>query len=879
MRFVAAMWLSIAVAFAQAPRSTGTIQGNITDPSGAAIPAARIVAQNADTGARRSTQADASGQFTLPGLNVGMWALTIEAEGFAPARTEASQLSVGQILIRNIQLQPAGLVERLDVTETPDAVESAASTASVALGFERIEEAPARSRNYLNFVLSAPAVAPAAGSSSQRTMTGVRAPVPDTGFVFGGMRARNNSMQIDGMDNRDETTGANRVAIGLEMVQEFRVSSVTVGAELGGAAGGLLNMVTRSGVNLWHGDVTFFGQNEALNARRAEVDESLEPRFRRYQPGASGLGPLRRDRTFIAGAVEHERELADEFSNVPADLGLEAARGLYETSTRGTELSLKLDHQIGTRDSTSVRYAFSRGRVLHEVQGPENFAARSAQGSSLTTDHSLVGNWLRVVSPTLVNDVRAQFGERSMTLTPNGRGPMFEVPGVVTYGQYYRMDASRTERHYQLVEAFHFVIGSHRLAAGGDVHVVTLDGVFRDRFAGIYVFPTLKDFRNQRPDIFIQAFGDPRVRMTTAPASVWLQDRWQVSKGVLIEAGLRYDHQSMPEGLPESSHNLSPRLGLAWRPSANRPFVVRAGAGLFYDRYPLGWLKDALQKDGVRGYETYGVGGDVARPVQATWQASRHLPSTYSRKFSAGVEYGLDKVTTLTLEAAHIRGFHLPRTRNTAGGLPPVYLLEQTARSSYAGATIAVNRRLAKEVAWLASYTCGRTHDDGSDFDEQPMDPMNIRADWALSRQDQRHRVSASAVFEMPSGELSWLERITMAPILTAGSGRPINALLTTDAYRTGAYPVSARPAGLGRNPFRTKPAITLDVRVMKTIPMQEGRALLQFGVESFNVLNHTNPERVSQYFAADRERIRTYGEALENLPARQVQFLVQYEF
>ena len=160
----------------------------------------------------------------------------------------------------------------------------------------------------------------------------------------------NNSIQIDGMDNRDETTGGNRVAVGLEMVQEFRVSATSVGAELGGAAGGVLNMVTRSGVNLWHGDVTFFGQNEALNARRGEIDEGPRPQFRRQQPGASALGPLRRDKTFIAGAVEYEREIADEFSNVPAGVP-GAYRGLYPTSTRGIEASTKLDHQFSATET------------------------------------------------------------------------------------------------------------------------------------------------------------------------------------------------------------------------------------------------------------------------------------------------------------------------------------------------------------------------------------------------------------------------------------------------------------------------------------------------------------------------------------------------
>jgi hypothetical protein len=330
---------------------------------------------------------------------------------------------------------------------------------------------------------------------------------------------------------------------------------------------------------------------------------------------------------------------------------------------------------------------------------------------------------------------------------------------------------------------------------------------------------------------------------------------------------------------------------------------VRVGGGLFFDRYPLAFLNDALQKDGIHGFEQYAVGQDaaaafassggaiLAQPVGglplATYRVSQDFPSTHSRKISAGLEYGFGSHTSFTLEASTINGFHLPRVRNAAGILPPSYLLEQTARSAYSGVTVSLNRRLTHDVAWLASYTYGRAKDDASDFDEHPQNPLDTGADWGPSRQEQRHRFSASALFELPVDELEWmpgwlrtsLERLSIAPIFTAGSGRPINALLTTDAYRTGAYPISARPAGFARNPFRSPRGINLDARVMKTIPVHGERALLQFGIEGFNVLNHTNVERVSPYYATGHGNLPSYGAILESLPARQLQLMAQFEF
>lgn len=921
-RLIALMAVSVSGGlWAQSTSSSATIQGTVFDASGGTVTGSRIVIRQQDTGVERVTESGAGGQFTVSSLAPGAYTLRIEAAGFASVAVKPFPVAAGQVISQRFELAPAGLTEKIEVREEPEAIDVTASTASVSLGYERIEEAPARSRNYLNFVLAAPAVAPAAGSSSQRSMTGTRAPLGDSGFTFGGMRPRNNAIQIDGLDNRDETTGGSRVAVGLEMVQEFRVTGTAIGAELGGAAGGLLNMVTRSGVNMAHGDLTMFAQNERLNARRTEV-AAARPQFRRYQPGVSANGPLLRDKTFLSGAVEHESESAEEWSNVPDGALARINRGLasnsfsasplravlrelYPTGTRGTDFSAKLNHQAGAANAISSRYAFSRGRVRSEVQGPDNFPDRSAQGSSLTTDHSLVGNWLRIVSPSIVNDVRFQWSRRRMDLAPNAPAgaPMMEIAGVATFGQFYRLNSSREERHYQVVEQLSATVAGHRLTAGADAHLVRLDAAIRNRFGGIFLFPSIEEFEAGRPDVFIQAFGRPETAMRTLPAGLWLADRWEARPGLLIETGIRFDRQRMPAGISPSTSNFSPRAGLAWRPDVRRPLVVRAGFGLFYDRYPLAFLNDAVQKNGLAAFEQYAAGADAVRALAlsrgarlsaplpglppSVYETSPRFPSTYSRKFTAGFEHGLGQDTSISVEASHIRGFHLPRARNIAVGLvAPRYLLEQTARSTYSGVSATLNRRLNKELTYLVTYNAGRTLDDGSDFDEHPLDPMNIRLDWARSRQHQRQRLAASAVFELPLDDArllpEWLreafEEVSFAPILSVGAGRPINTLLTTDAYRTGAFPISARPAGFSRNLFQSPANVSLDLRVMKTIHVKD-RAVLQFGIESFNLTNHANLERVSQFYSNGPARLNSYGQTLESLPARQLQFMIQFEY
>jgi hypothetical protein len=920
------LWLPAIVllfplaAFPQTPSATGVIQGTVADSTGGAIVGVRVTSVQEDSGFTRMTETDGAGQFRFGNLAIGTYSLRFEQSGFTTVIIRPFLVSVGQTVVQNITMKPAEVVQSLEVREQVEALDTAATSSSVALGYERIEETPAQNRNYLNFVLVAPAVVPSSGSNTQRSAAGARSAASDSGFSFGGLRGRNNSLSIDGVDNRDETTGGNRVAVGLEMVQEFRVSGTAFGVESGGAAGGLVNMVTRSGTNKWHGDGTFFTQNELFNARNPEALSPVRPRFRRYQPGASINGPIRKDRTFFSTAFEQEWESSEEWSETPESLldainhtlaGPEFSgstvksvqRGLFPASSAQSEFSFKFNHQAGTRHSLSARYAFSRGRISSDVQGVDNFSDRSSRGSSLTRDHSLVGGWTYVPSARVVNDIRLQIATRSVELMPSVLGAMLEIPGVLTLGQAYRLNAFRTEDHYEVVEGLNVSIGGHQVSLGGSAHSIRLDARLANRFGGIFVFPTVNDFLNAQPDVFIQAFGDPRSRISTVPLGMWLQDRWQLRPGVTLEAGFRYDRQRLPSTFQTANHNLAPRVGLAWRPGNSAPWVFRAGFGLFYDRYPLAFLNDAIQKDGIHGFEQYLAGEAAIQALSLSkgatlsealsgfapsiYRPDPNFPTTYSTKATAGLERSLGKDTTLGFEYSYVRGLHLPRVRNIAGHLPGLYQLEQTAQSDYNGVSVTLNRRMSRELSFLLAYHLGHSHDDASDFDEQPLDPLNLRRDWAYSRQHQAQRLAASALFELPVEEIrraperlrKSLERVTVAPIFTTGSGRPINALETTDIFRTGAFPISARPFGLARNPFFSPSATSLDLRTMKTFPFKHDRAYVQVGVEVFNLTNHSNPLRVSQYYAAGGIRLPSYGQAVETLNARQIQFLIQLEY
>ena len=835
--------------------ATGEVRGTVLDTSQAPIASAKVRLSSEATGTSRTTESDTQGSFVLRNISIGEYTLNVEASGMAPARIATLQVSVGQVVTQRVVLEAAGVAEHLEVNEQADSLQTAAANASVALGNDRIEESPAAGRNYLNFVFAAPGFSTSNGSNTARSAAATRNPANDSGFVFAGMRGRNNSISIDGVDNRDETTGSTRVAIGLEMVQEFRVAGTSVSPEFGGAAGGIVNVVTRSGTNLWHGDTTFFAQNEAFNARNAESQSDRKAKLRRYQPGASLNGPYRKDRGFFSTAIEQAWEDGEEWSDTPKSFIPRAGsttpltRGLFAARDLETYTSLKVNQTIDAKNTLTLRYAYSGGRIANDVQAGENRTDRSARGSSRIGDHSFVGDWLWVGGPKVVNDLRGQIARRETNLTPNFIGRMEEIPGVVTIGEGYRLNQQRTEDHFEVNDGLTLVAGRHAIGIGASVHEVRLDGRFAQRFSGMSIFGNYADYLGGRPSLELQSFGQPKVRLSTLPWGMYVQDRWQVAPGLTIEGGFRLDRQTLPEPVPDSPLNIAPRLGLAWHPRADSNWVLRLGTGLFYDRYPLGFLAEAVIPATI---VINGVGGYRFRPAAK-------METTYSIKTTFGFERKIDKDTTLSLEANLVRGVHLARTRS--------FLLEQSASSRYQGATVTVNRRMSNEFTYLMSYTAGRTRDDASDYDEQPLNPANTKLDWALSRQHQLHRVAASGLFDIGWG-------LTAAPGFSWGSGRPVNPLLPSDAYGTLAYPLSARPVGFGRNTLYGAESHSLDARLTKTIPVLENRAKWVFGVESFNLLNHTNRTRIAAFWNG-----AGFTRTFEVSPARQIQFFGGLEF
>ncbi len=947
-------------AYGQNSPTTASITGVVHNSTGEVIPNTSITLRNVATNQTRQIVSESDGTYRITALIVGTYEVRAESTGFAVYINPQVTVILGQTTTLDITLQPAGVNEVVTVTDKPPVIDTSQTASTTSITQESIEELPVNSRNYLQFTLLAPGVAPSNTQSSSGGGNVSNSPLSDSGFTFGGLRPRSNSISIDGLDNTDETTGAALVALSPEIVREFQIINNGISAEFGGAAGGAINVLTKTGANNFHGTAFTFFQNERFNARNPLFDNnSFRPIFRRYQPGASLGGAIIKDRLFFYAAVEQENFVGDEESeingNIRSRINPVLASGfaprLFVRSINGspfrigadeTEAAGKLTYLINSFNTFNFRFAFTNNRRRGEAFNTNALNDVTARGSSFTKDYQTTGSVTSVLTPKIINDFRFQISTRRfLSRAGDGTGAGIEIVGLARFGRPYEADGNRREHRQELVDTFSFTRGNQEWKTGANVNHVALDSEMRDGFGGIYTFRTVDDFLIARPAFWRQSFGNPNTKFAVTNFGAFLQNRWQAAANLTLNLGLRYDAEKLPPPFRTDKNNFSPRLGIAFSPS--KDWVLRGGFGLFYDRLPLAFLNPAIQKNGVQSFEqvafdmdaaqvfTKNGGGQALSPVPniapSIYRADRNFKTPYSIQTFAGVERLITSDTTVRAEFLFTRGVNLSRTRNV-NLLPPVslttvnaaslgiqnptpqqlgrlvfgtaridprfdaiYQLENSASSTYRGLSLAINKRFSNEITVLVSYTLSKVTDDASDFNEQPANPYNLRAERALSLQDVRNRFVVSGVFELPFGDEEGkvkgekdnllkeiFSNIEIAPIITLSSGRPVNALTGTDEERSRVFPPVSRPTGFSRNALRTPNFFNTDLRVVKYIPLSES-AKIDFAFEFFNLFNKPNAAAINQFYGSNSIPLSTFGTPILFNSPRQFRFSIDLEF
>jgi hypothetical protein len=268
--------------------STGALRGVVLDAQGAVITDADIVAIRVDTGIRHHSATDSAGRFVLDLLPPGQYSARAEAEGMSPQISGELQVEVGAAALLTFKLRVAGPKETITVAEAPRIIEANPSSASALLDEGAIKGLPLNGRRFADLLLLEPGV-----TQDPRGLTSGS----NGDLSYGGIRGYNNSFLVDGGDNNNrffaQASGRYRAPYQFsdEVVQEFRVQSGGYGAESGRAGGAVVNVVTKSGSNQWHGSSFYFLRDSSLGGA-APAFVGFNPRDQQHQFGATVGGPI-----------------------------------------------------------------------------------------------------------------------------------------------------------------------------------------------------------------------------------------------------------------------------------------------------------------------------------------------------------------------------------------------------------------------------------------------------------------------------------------------------------------------------------------------------------------------------------------------------------
>ena len=765
------------IAYAQETINQATISGRVLDPQGAAVPGATVSVRQTDTNVTVQAVTEADGRFRFSYLKIGPYELRAKLQGFKEnARTLV--LSAGSAFDISITLEVGGIDTAVTVVADSQVLETARSQIAGTVPQTEVQNLPMNGRNFLDLALLVPGVSPTNTNSTQ--LFAETSAVPGQGLSIASQRNLSNSFIVDGVSANDDAAGLSGITFGVDAIDQFQVVTGGGQAELGRALGGYVNVVTKSGTNALHGSLYGFFRNDAFNGENALTGQTLP--MDQEQFGVSLGGPVRKNRTFYFTNVE--RKVLDQTGvvaittenvaiintklNQVAYPGMPVTTGIYPNPVHSSNLLGKLDHQFSGADQLSVRYALY-DVVSDNARGVGNLNAPSASSGLDNIDQSIAISNVWTISANTVNETRVQISHGDLKAYSTDQvGPQVAISGVANFGTLSSSPWSRENTLFQAVSSVSYRAGVHALRAGVDFLFNDDTITFPRTFRGSYTFSSLGNFLTGNYSGFAQTFGDPAINQKNPNVGVYVQDEWRVGSRLTLNGGVRYDLQFL-DTINTDANNVSPRAGFVWAPTASETFLIRGGAGIFFDRVPLRAVANALLSAGnttdpaqlhqpqVSGILPTQAGAPVfpdilpdrlpSTALVSFTTMDKDLQNAYSKQANLEVERTLGASSTLSIGYQYFRGENLLMSINqnvptcvaagTNNGCRPVstYMNSSQYRgagdSNYHGLHVTYLQRPKNWSALRVSYALSKSMNDlGEAFFSSPTDPTNVRKDW-----------------------------------------------------------------------------------------------------------------------------------------------------
>lgn len=573
----------------------GTLSGNVADPSGGVVSGALVELRNLETGWSQTSRTDEAGYYRFTNLTPGRYQVWIEREGFK--RHVHSDLLVRVDLETRLMhvLELGARTETVTVKAQPALTEAVPSALTGVVTQRSLEELPLNGRD-LSRLIGLASWAPEHRAQARYQNNGYGLQVS-----IGGARPSQSSYRLDGVvisgyAGVGGPAGINGVVLGVDAVEEFSLLASAYGAQYGRAAGGIVNAVTRSGGNAFHGNAFYFHRNDNLDARNF-FDAQGKPEFRRHQFGGSLGGPLRRDRTFFFGAYESLREMRG-VTVTNTTLSQEARRGnltsgavavdpviakilplfplpngvvfgdtglfLFQNNERGLQdfFAVRLDQSLGRHGRLFGRYSFDDG----QRRGRTDFDLGSTLNS--TRSQVLALDYTHSISPQFLNAARAGFHrsrnvfgvtevdhpltrDPSLRFTPDAAAMgVLDVTGLTLFpgGSNSLEYGTYVFQSVQASDDATWVRGRHFISFGGRLERTQFNSLNPNRINGEYRFNGVRQLLTNTPSrLRAMLPGADSVRgFRQWMGALYWQDLWRVNRRLTLQAGLRHEWATVP---------------------------------------------------------------------------------------------------------------------------------------------------------------------------------------------------------------------------------------------------------------------------------------------------------------------------------------------
>ncbi len=588
------------LAFAQSQANTGTIEGNVSDPSGRSISDASVTVLNTGTGFTRELKTDDDGRFRALQLPLGSYKISVKAPNFGSLVRDGINLAVGQSVKLDLSLAVASVEQTVTVSGEAPVIETSKVERSTYIDSESIRSLPNNGRNYLDFVSLTPGVSIVQG--------------PDGNEIsINGQKGINNNVSIDGADNNNpffgEQRGGQRPAftVNLDAVQEFQVVADGAPAEFGRSSSGFINVVTKSGTNELHGTAHEFQKWTGLTSRQS--DGTRISSFSQEQFGGTVGGPIKKNKLFYFAAYDQQIFRQTKQNNLaridPALVNFFATQfsdpnenGPIKRTNDARAALGKVDWNLSSKNLVTLRYNYSNSRQANGTFDVDQYAA-SANAIERDFANTVSGSVNTTISPALLNEFRAQFSREDRPRDYSGpqlpgQARPFPDTGVsfagYRFGQPFFIPVADHDTRFQINENMSWIHGAHNVKFGFEFNRTSTTQTFVGFANGRFIFDSVAGFMNYvtvGPKfvecsngttnnsgvcpagtsitgpllLYLQFAGVNGKSVTDAGTQTilqrepafFIQDKWQIKRNLTVSYGIRWEGQIEPDPITSPS--------------------------------------------------------------------------------------------------------------------------------------------------------------------------------------------------------------------------------------------------------------------------------------------------------------------------------------